>query len=137
LPCASLTQVADEIWQLCRDVIGGADDPEGLKTEHINFLIDVVDSNGDGTLGRSEFVERYAREDAVIQAGLRNHWWDLMQIFHKENKKGVNAKPPGLRRALGCPHASAACPPFLPDSASNKQSTHYLVRSSMKLCSRD
>lgn len=91
-----------------------ADDPRGLKTEQINFLIDVVDSNGDGTLGRSEFVERYAREDAVIQAGLRNHWYYLMQIFHNENKKGMKAKPPGTpakrgQAALTCrfPHVSA------------------------------
>ena len=33
-----------------------ADDPRGLKTEQINFLIDVVDSNGDGTVDPEELA---------------------------------------------------------------------------------
>lgn len=91
-----------------------ADDPKGLKTEQINFLIDVVDSDGDGTVGRSEFVERYAREDAVIQAGLRDHWHKLLQIFHAENKKGLKKKgTPSIKPLV---QFSAACPLFARDT---------------------
>lgn len=44
-------------------------------------------------MGRSEFLERYAREDAVIQRGLRQHWYPLMLLLNGENKKGLKAKP--------------------------------------------
>ena len=67
---------------------------QALKTEQIAFLIDVVDSNGDGSIGRSEFISRYAREDAVIQRGLRENWFQLINLFHNDNKKGSKAKPP-------------------------------------------
>ena len=98
-----------EFEQLLRDEFpassSSAEEP-GLKSEQIAFLIDVVDSNGDGTIGRSEFVERYAREDAAIQTGLRNNWHQLMQIMHGENKKGMKAIPPEYKLA---PEAFTKC----------------------------
>jgi hypothetical protein len=83
-----------EFEMLCREIVGKDNPDEALKSEQINFLIDVVDNNGDGTVGRSEFLERYAREDATIQIALRSSWYQIMQLFHAENKKGVKAKPP-------------------------------------------
>ena len=66
---------------------------------------------GDGTIGRSEFVERYAREDAAIQAGLRRNWFQLMQMMHNENKKGMKANPP-VSRTCNCRQRRLA--PHLP-----------------------
>jgi hypothetical protein len=56
---------------------------------------------GDGTIRRPEFVARYAREDAAIQADLRRNWFHLMQIMHNENKKGMKAMPP-VSHACNC-----------------------------------
>jgi Ca2+-binding EF-hand superfamily protein len=102
---SSLTYTEFEI--LCRDVVGKNDEEDALKSEQISFLIDVIDINGDGTVGRSEFLERYAREDATIQMSLRSSWYYIMQLFHAENKKGIKTKektyhltPDQFQRAL-------------------------------------
>jgi len=87
---SSLTYTEFEI--LCREVVGKRDEQDALKSEQISFLIDVIDINGDGTVGRSEFLERYAREDATIQMSLRSSWYHIMQLFHAEKKKGIKSK---------------------------------------------
>ena len=60
------------------------DDNEGLKTEQINFLIDVVDNNGDGTV-----CVREREREKEIRGGVVyiNKQTSLHQVFHNENMR--------------------------------------------------
>eukprot|EP00960_Hanusia_phi_P012748 372507-Hanusia_phi.AAC.9 len=55
-----------------------------LTSDQIHFLIDVIDRNGDGTISRSEFVERYARENAKLRQTLLVHWHPVRSFLLRE-----------------------------------------------------
>ncbi len=67
-----------EFTELCRSF------SEPVLTEaHIEALIDVIDANGDGTIGLSEFVHRYAGDDADLLHALAAHWQPVLGLLNK------------------------------------------------------
>ena len=74
-----------------------------LTSEQIHFLIDVIDRNGDGTIARSEFVERYARENAKLRQTLLVHWQPVRSYLLRERntmKAGNVLTPMEFRSGL-------------------------------------
>jgi hypothetical protein len=72
-----------------RDIVRSFATESPLTDHQVESLIDVIDSDGDGSVSRTELVRRYARGDAELMLAVRSHWLGLYQLLDKSRRPGT------------------------------------------------